>query len=158
MQVTHPGGQEVPRQSLHLKGRGYVCRNHTFISPPMQKSSLNVSQKELFTVLCCICTPYLFSVRHCEIVLADRLYCKKLLWFVFASILQSDHYGKPMHRIITAIGHCQHSHSVIHSFRSAAKQKTLCCLIFAEQCVQYFRRFTDRMLVLPQCAQIKPTV
>jgi len=34
VQVTHPGGQEVPRQSLHLKGRGYVCRNHTFISPP----------------------------------------------------------------------------------------------------------------------------
>ena len=43
----------------------------------MQKPSLNVSQKELFTILCCICTSYLFSVRYCEIVLADGLYCKK---------------------------------------------------------------------------------
>ena len=64
---------------------------------------------------------YLFSVRYCEIVFADKLHCKKFLWFVFASILQSDHYGKSMHRTITAIGHCQHSHSVIHSFRSSAK-------------------------------------
>ena len=100
-------------------------------SSPMQKPSLNVSQKELFTVLCCICTPYLFSVRYCEVVLADRLYCKKFLWFVFASILQSDHYGKSMLRTITAISHCQHSHNVIHSFWSSTKYKTLCCLIFA---------------------------
>jgi len=28
----------------------------------MHKPSLYVSQKDLFTVLCCICTPYLFSV------------------------------------------------------------------------------------------------
>jgi len=74
---------------------------------------------------------YLFSVRYCEIVLADRLHCKKFLWFVFASILQSDHYGKSMHRTITAISHCQHSHNVIHSFRSSANQKTFCYLIFA---------------------------
>jgi len=71
----------------------------------MQKPSLNVSQKGLFTVLCCICTPYLFSVRYCEIALADRLYCKKFVWFVFASILQSNQYGKSMHRTITAISH-----------------------------------------------------
>ena len=61
------------------------------------------------------------AVLCCEIVLADRLYCKKFLWFVFASILQSDHYGKSMHRTITAISHCQHSHNVIHSFRSSTK-------------------------------------
>jgi len=59
----------------------------------MQKPLLNVTQKELFTALCCICMPYLFSVRYCEIVLADKLYCKKFVWFVFASVLQSDHYG-----------------------------------------------------------------
>ena len=75
--------------------------------------------------------------------------------FVFASILQSDHYGKSMHRTITAISHCQHLHNVIHSFGSSTKQTPLCCLIFAQQCVQYFRRFTNRMLVLPQRAQIK---
>ena len=69
--------------------------------------------KGVIYLLCCICTPYLFSVRYCEIVLADRLYCKKFLWFVFASILQSDHHGKSMHRTTTAISHCQHSHNVI---------------------------------------------
>jgi len=26
-----------------------------------------------------------------------------------------------MHRTITAISHCQHSHNVIHSFRSSTK-------------------------------------
>jgi len=29
----------------------------------MQKPSLNVAQKDSFTVLCCSCTPYLFYVR-----------------------------------------------------------------------------------------------
>ena len=75
--------------------------------------------KGVIYFLCCICTPYLFSVLW--IVLVDRLYCKKFLCFVFASVLQSDHYGKSMHRTVTAISHCQHSHNVIHSFRSSTK-------------------------------------
>jgi len=62
----------------------------------MQKPSLNVSQKELFTS--CVAFARHTCFLYCEIVLADRLYCKKFLCFVFASILQSDHYGKSMHK------------------------------------------------------------
>ena len=77
--------------------------------------------KGVIYLLCCICTPYLFSVWYCEIVLADRLHCKKFLCSLLSSILQSDHYGKSLHRTITAISHCQHSHKGIHSFRSSTK-------------------------------------
>ena len=55
---------------------------------------------------------------------------QKVPMIFFASILQSDHYGISMHRTITATSHCQHSHNVIHSFRSSTKYKTFCCLIF----------------------------
>jgi len=95
----------------------------------MQKPSLNVPQKELFTS--CVAFARHTCFLYYEIVLADRLYCKKFPCFVFASILQSDHYGNSMHRTITAISRCQHSHNLIRSFRSSAKQKTLGCLIFA---------------------------
>jgi len=102
----------------------------------MQKRSLNVSQKELFTS--CVAFARHTCFLYCEIVLADRLYCKKFLCSVFASILQSDHYSKSMHRTITAISHRQHSHNIIHPFRSSTKWKTLCCLNFFLACVQFF--------------------
>jgi len=85
----------------------------------MPKPSLNVSQKEFFTS--CVAFACHTCFLYCEIVLADRLYCKKFLCIVFASILQSDHYGKSMHRTVTAISHCQHSHNVIHLFQSSTK-------------------------------------
>jgi len=85
----------------------------------MQKTSLNISQKELFTS--CVAFARHTCFLYCEIVLADRLYCKKFLCSVFASILQSDHYDKSMHRTITAVRQCQHSHNVIHSFLSSTK-------------------------------------
>ena len=62
------------------------------LSYPMQKPSLNVSHKELFTS--CVAFARHTCFLYCEIVLADRLHCKKFLWFVFASTSQSDHYGK----------------------------------------------------------------
>ena len=86
---------------------------------PMQKPSLNVSHKELFSS--CVAFARHTCFLYCEIVLAERLYCKKFLCFVFASILQSDHHIKSVHRTVTAISHCQHSHNVIHSFRSSTK-------------------------------------
>ena len=86
---------------------------------PVQKPPLNVSQKELF--ISCVAFARHTCFLYCEIVLADRLYCKKFLCFVFYSILQNDHYGKSIHRTVTAISHCQHSHNVIHSFGSSAK-------------------------------------
>ena len=64
--------------------------------------TINVSQNELFTS--CVAFARHICFLYCEIVLADRLYCKKCLCSVFASILQSDH-----------------SHNVIHSFRSSTK-------------------------------------
>jgi len=81
--------------------------------------TLNVSQKELFTS--CVAFAHHTFFLYCEIVLAYRLYCKKFLCFVFASILQSNHYSKSMHRTITTISHCQHSHKVIHFFQSSTK-------------------------------------
>jgi len=109
----------------------------------MQKPSLNVSQKELFTS--CVAFARHTSFLYCEIVLADRLYCNKFLCFVFASLLQSDHYGKSIHRTVTAISHCQHSHNVIHSFRSSTKSKTFLLLNFC----------LAMCAVLSQRAQIK---
>jgi len=85
----------------------------------MQKPSLNVSQKALFTSRVAFARHTCFL--YCEIVLADRLYCKKFLCFVFASILQRDHYSKSLHRVIATISHCQHLRNVIHSFRSSTK-------------------------------------
>jgi len=82
-----------------------VFRKIHFILP-MQKPSLNVSQKGLFTS--CVAFARHTCFLYCEIVFADRLHYKKFLCFVFASILQSDHYGKSMHRTVTAISHCQH--------------------------------------------------
>ena len=109
------GHSPISKETVFRKIHFIFAYAETIIKP------LNVSQKELFTALCCICTPYLFSVRYCQIVLADRRFYNKFIWFVFASILQSDHHGKSMHKTIIAISDCQHSNNGIHSFRSSTK-------------------------------------
>jgi len=95
-----------------------VCRKVHFILA-YAETIIKRFSKGVIYLLCCICTLYLFL--YCEIVLAIRLYCKKFLCFDFASILQSDHYGKSIHRTIIAISLCQHSHNVILSFRSLTR-------------------------------------
>jgi len=78
--------------------RGLLCTDHNKkVKPPVNHApisketvfrkipsilahaetiSKHFSKGDIY-LLCCICMPYLFSVRYCEIVLADRLYCKK---------------------------------------------------------------------------------